>query len=148
MFLPLAASAAVTVEWVAPETYKDAYSSSVKSDKSRQIVLDDFQNFITEQASKRLAEGQNLKISVTQLDLTGEYEPWVKDQENVRMMKGSYFGHIVFNYSLTDAEGKVVKEGEAKLTNKMLTPPEPQDKDEIDPYLRATLRDWMRLTLK
>jgi hypothetical protein len=146
LFLPLAASAAVSVEWVNPDTYRDAYSSVVKSEKNRQAVLDDLQKFIIETATPRLAEGQNLKISVTQLDLSGEYEPWVKDHENTRIIKSPYFGHISFNFTLTDAKGNIVKQDEVKLTNQLMTPPDLQDRDELDPYLRTTLRSWIRLT--
>jgi hypothetical protein len=148
LILPLVASAAVSVEWVAPENYRDAYASSSKSDKSRQMALDDFQSFIIAEASPLIKESDNLKISVTQLDMTGEFEPWVQNRENVRMMKSPYFGKITFNYVLTGADGKVIKEGEENLTNQMLTPIDIRDKDEMDPYLRDSLRSWMRSTLK
>jgi hypothetical protein len=146
LFLPLLASAAVSVEWIAPETYRDAYSSSSKTDKSRQIALDDFQSFIVKEASTVIKASDNLKISVTQLDMTGEYEPWSMNHRDVRMMKSPYFGYIAFKYSLTDASGKVIKEGEEQLTNQMLTPIDLRDKDERDPYLRETLRNWIHST--
>jgi len=146
LFLPLAASAAVTVEWVSPDTYKDAYSSSMKSDKSRQVVLDDLQKFIEAQAATKLAEGQSLKISVTDIDLAGEYEPWT-EHKDVRMVKGAYFGRINFDYVLTDADGEVVKEGSANIVNNLLISPSMPDKDEIAPYLRDSLRDWFRSNL-
>lgn len=143
LILPLVASAAVSVEWIAPETYRDAYSSSAKSEKSRQIALNDFQSFIIAEASPLVNENDNLKISVTQLDMTGEYEPWSTNHANVRMMKSPYFGNISFKYSLTDSSGKVIKEGDEHLSNQMLTPIDIRDRDAMDPYLRSTLRDWI-----
>lgn len=148
LILPLVASAAVSVEWIAPENYRDAYANSSKSEKSRNMALDDFQSFIVTEASPLIKESDNLKISVTQLDMTGEFEPWVQNRENVRMMKSPYFGKIAFNYTLTSADGKVLMEGEENLTNQMLTPIDLRDKDEMDPYLRDSLRNWMRSTLR
>lgn len=148
LILPLVASAAVSVEWVAPENYRDAYANSSKSEKSQQMALDDFQSFIIKEASPFVKEGEDLKISVTQLDMTGEFEPWVQNRENVRMMKSPYFGKITFNYVLTNADGKVIKEGEEDLTNQMLNSIDMRDKDAMDPYLRDSLRNWMRSTLK
>jgi len=148
LILPLVASAAVSVEWIAPETFRDAYYSSTKSEKSQQMALNDFQSFIIAEASPLVKESDNLKISVTQLDMTGEFEPWATDRQNVRMMKSPYFGYIAFTYSLTDANGKVIKEGEESLSNKMLTPIDIRDKDAMDPYLRASLRDWIRNTIR
>jgi hypothetical protein len=147
LLAPLALGAAVQVEWVNPGSYKDAWDSNVKSDKNRQIVLDQLGDFIVKEASPMLKDGWNLKISVTQLDMSGEYEPWT-DHPDVRIIKGAYFGKIDFSYVLTDDKGAVVKKGSEDLVNKLLTPPAFQDKDEIEPYLRTSLRDWITRTIK
>jgi len=146
LFLPLVVQAAVTVEWVSPENFKDAYSSSIKSDKSRQVVLDDLQKFIEAQASAELAEGQNLKISVTEVDLAGEYEPWIGNGD-MRIMRDTYFARIDFTYELSDAAGTIVKQGSAKLVNKLIAKPVMPDRDEMEPYLRDSIREWFRSTL-
>jgi hypothetical protein len=147
LLLPLAMNAAVVVEWVNPESYKDAYYSNVKSDKSRQIVLDQLKDFIVKQAAPKIKDSWTLKISVSRLDLSGEFEPWT-DHPDIRVMKGAYFGEIAFSYTLADDKGAVQREGKATLTNKLLIPPEQQYKDEIEPYLRTTIRDWIDLTFK
>jgi hypothetical protein len=146
LLVPLALNAAVDVEWVNPDSYKDAYNSNVKSEKSRQVVLDELKDFIVKEAASHLKDGWNLKISVTQLDLSGEFEPWSKTPD-VRLMKDIYFGKISFSYKLTDDKGAVVKEGNADLVNKLMTPPEVQDRNEIEPYLRADIRNWIARTL-
>ena len=147
LILPLVAGAAVTVEWIAPESYRDAYATSSKSDKSRQTALDDFKSFIISTASPLVKEGDNLKISVTQLDMTGEFEQWDPRMADVRKFKSPYSGRIAFHYALTDAGGKIIKEGDARLTNDMLVMYDQRDKDAMDPYLHSSLRDWMHSNL-
>ena len=147
LFVPLALGAAVDVQWLNPDSYKDAYSSNVKSAKSRAVVFSQLGDFIVKEATAKMKEGWNLKIEVTQLDLTGEFEPWT-DHPNVRVIKGAYFGEISFNYTLTDETGAVLKEGSEDLVNKLITPPDFPDKDEFEPYLRTSLRDWMRRILR
>ncbi len=141
LIMPLAASAVTTVEWAPPENYKDAYSSSAKSDNSRQVVLDSLEAFIIKQADARLAEGQSLKIVVKDVDLAGEYEPWT-DYKDTRIIKGAYFARISFDYVLTDKSGEELKSGSEVIVNKLLTQPSLPDRDEIAPYLRDSLRSW------
>ncbi len=146
LITPLAASAAVNIEWKNPEGYRDAYSSSIKSEKSRQLVLDELQKFIVQQASARLKEGQTLKIVVTDVDLAGEYEPWT-EQRDVRVVRGSYFARISFDYELSDESGKILKSGSEKLVNNLMIAPSMPDRNEIAPYLRDSLRSWVRNTI-
>jgi hypothetical protein len=148
LLAPLAANAGVTVQWVSPEEFRDAYYTSSKTEKSRQIILDDLQKFIVEQASQYLKEGENLEIRVTNVDMAGEFEPWT-DNPDVRSIRSPYFAYIAFGYRLTGADGKVIKENDnVRLTNHLLTPPNLPDRDEMEPYLRQTLRDWLRLNLR
>lgn len=143
LILPGAAQAAVNVEWTNPENYRDAYSSYVKSEKSRQVVLDQLESFIKEVAAPRLGEGENLEIRVTDLDLAGEYEPWNEKQKDVRIIRAPYFARIVFDYTLTDKDGNIVAQGTEKLRNDLLLDPLLPDRNELAPYLRSTLRNWL-----
>jgi hypothetical protein len=148
LLIPAAANADVTVQWVSPENFKDPYYSNVKSEKSRQVILDDLQKFIVEQASRSLKEGQNLSVSVTDVDLAGEFEPWTKDSD-VRHIRPTYFAYIAFGYTLTGADGKVIKQDDnVRLTNQLLIAPTLPDRDEMEPYLRQTLREWFLSNLK
>lgn len=142
LLLPLSAGAATTVEWVHPENYKDAYSSSAKTDKSREVVLQSLEKFLIKQGNAELADGQSLKLSVTDVDLAGEYEPWT-DHKDTRVIKGAYFARIAFSYELTDANGQVLKKGDEVLVNQLLTDPTIIDRDEIAPYLCDSLRHWL-----
>ncbi len=148
LLAPLAANAGVVVQWVSPEEFRDAYYTSSKTEKSRQIILDDLQKFIVAQASQYLKEGETLEIRVTNVDLAGDFEPWT-DHPDVRNIHSPYFAFISFGYKLTGADGKVVKEDDnVRLTNQLLVPPTIADRDEIAPYLRQSLRDWLRANLK
>jgi hypothetical protein len=146
LLAPLAVQAAVSVEWVKPESFKDPYYFSTKSEKSRQITLDAMQEFIVKEATPMLRPGYDLKLQVTQLDLSGEFEPW-SDHPDTRIIKAPYFGYIAFDYVLTDDKGAEVKKGTAKLVNEQLTPLEHRDRDELDPFLCTTIRQWLHSNL-
>jgi hypothetical protein len=143
LLLPLAASASVVVEWVHPEKFKDAYSNSTKSEKSREAVLVPLEQFITEQVSAKIPADQTFTMSVTTLDIEGEFEPWSQNPD-VRILRDTYWARMTFDYKLTDATGKVIKEGkDERIVNKLLTPPSLPDRDEQASYTRDMLRTWI-----
>jgi len=147
LLIPMAACADVSVEWANPEGFKDPYYSSMKDAKSRQTILDDLKQFIVEQASQYLKEGETLTLQVTDVDLAGEFQPWSKEP-NVRVIKSPYFAHMSFAFKLTGADGKVIKEDDSvSLTNMLLTPPALADRDTLEPYLRDSIRSWMSTNL-
>lgn len=104
-------SATVQVEFVKPESFSDAGRGYVP--RERDDTLELLKRHLVEQASRRLPQDQTLAISVTDVDLAGDYPR--RGVHEVRVVKDIYPPRIELRFRLTAADGKIVKEGERKL---------------------------------
>lgn len=67
---------------------------------------------------KSLAEGQVLEITFTDIDMAGEIQPWRnRNNADIRYVESIYPPRLSFNYALRDAEGTLIDEGSAKVTD-------------------------------
>ncbi len=122
--LAAAASAAagdasnVTVIFDHPENFRDVKDAFVPTEKGRDDILAEFRHFLTDRAPSYLGQGQHLEIKFTDIDLAGDFEPHVGTRfDTVRIMKEIYPPRLVFDFKLTGADGRVIKEGKRKLTD-------------------------------
>jgi hypothetical protein len=144
LLTPLTAPAELNVEWVNPKEYRDPWATSMHSDKSRQTTLTPLEDYMQYLAKTHVKDGQVLTIRVTDLDLAGRFEPgYGPNLDDVRVIKSVDFAHIKFDYTLTDAEGNVVKEGSETLRHDLLVPLTIPNRDEHAPYVRDLIQDWM-----
>src|SRR4051794_36814919 len=61
------------------------------SEKERDATLGELRTYLIKQANRLLAPGQQLKITVTDVDLAGEFEPWRGgSMADVRIVKEIY----------------------------------------------------------
>lgn len=142
--LPISAFSAVNVEWVNPEKFRDPYATSMESAKSREITMASLEDYIQRIAGRHVAEGQTLTLKVNELDLAGRFDPSNgPNMDNVRVVRSSDFARIQFDYTLTDANGQVLKEGSEKLVHMLLVPLTLPNRNEHAPYVRDLLQDWM-----
>lgn len=84
---------------------------------SSQYYLDVLSEHLHRVASTRLAAGQKLTVTFTDIDLAGDFIPTHSQLQNVRIIKDIYIPRMFMTFQLTDADGKVIKEGERKLTD-------------------------------
>ncbi len=110
----------VTVTFTHPEKFADLKESSsdYDNDRGREQYLPPLQEYLVKEASRRLPADQKLAVEFTEIDLAGDFEPWHGPQFNdVRIVKDLYVPRLTFRFTLTDASGKVLKEGERKLVD-------------------------------
>ncbi len=139
-WLPLTAD--VVVNWVNSENYRDAKDSALDTVKGRQSVLADLQRFIEERSEKFTQAGYRLEFNITELDLEGEYEPWRGIRFNdIRIIKDIYPARIEFSYKISDSDGRVVTEGEARLSSFGDFPPFTTSWEQYA-YTKELLRNW------
>lgn len=144
-------AASVEVTWQEPESYRDIRAAEESQNRFQARVFDDLEKHFALLA-KRLPEDQKLSITVTDLDLAGEVTP-----ENiggslrlVRVVRSADFPSITFSYVLTDAEGRVVSEGNERLRGRDLPgqgrPVMRSATSQLDAlaYERAMLDRWFR----
>ena len=129
-----------------PEKFTDVRdSSSGDSEKARNATLDELRTYLVKQANLLLAPGQQLKVTVTDVDLAGDFEPWRGPQwDEVRIVKDIYPPHIKLAFKLTDSEGNIVAEGDRDLRDMAFMMRLTINRDDPLKYEKALLEDWVR----
>src|SRR5882724_2915166 len=101
-----------------PEKFTDVKDSYMGTDKGRDAILAQLKDYIRQRASLYLADGQKLAITVTDVDLAGDFEPTRgTNWEDVRIIREIYPPRVNLSFQVTDADGKVVKEGTRRLVD-------------------------------
>ncbi len=150
--LPAAEPSPVTVVFSQPEKYADLRDDFSDNDnaRGRARFLPPIQEHLQREAGRRLAAGQKLTVTFTDIDLAGDFEPWRGVQfDHVRIVKDLFIPRLTLKFTLADASGNVLKEGERKLVDssfQMRITPGFQT-DELR-YEKAMLSDWLRDELR
>lgn len=108
--------ATVEVMFLEPEKFTDVRDGFMGSDKGRDATLATIKDYLVERAVRGLTAGQKLALTVTDIDLAGDFEPWRGPQwSEVRVVKDIYPPRVALAFRLTDADGTVLKEGKREL---------------------------------
>lgn len=141
---------AVEVTYVEPEKFTDVQDHFGGSQKPNEHYLRQLKEHLERRASKRLAEGQRLTVTITDIDMAGDFEPWRSPQfQDVRIIKDIYPPRIDLSFRLTDANGQVIAEGERELRDlnfNMRTTGLPSN-DTLR-HEKALLDDWLARELR
>ena len=108
-----AAAAAAQVEFINPESFTDAGPKHAPANAAE--VLDRLRDHLVRQAARRLPAGETLHVSITDVDLAGDFEPTQPYVNEVRIVKDRYPPRIELRFRLLRADGSVVKEGTRTL---------------------------------
>lgn len=106
----------ITVEFQNPESFQDCRDSLGGSpDKS---AFEALRTALKESARPHLKAGQKLRVTFTDIDLAGEFEPQAGPQANhVRFIKPIYMPRLVLTFELTDATGTILRQGRRTLND-------------------------------
>lgn len=134
------------VAFIEPEKFTDLRDSWAFSDVRRTTHLDTLREHLVERTRTYVPEGQRLSITVTDIDLAGDFEPWRGPRfDDVRIIKDLYPPRINLSFRLTDASGRVMKEGSRQLRDlaflMRITSAFPSDPLRHEKEL---LNDWLR----
>lgn len=144
------APARVQVVYTHPENFTDASSDSYNSASGRAEVLGSLKDFLVRRGGTLLPAGYRLSLDFTDIKLAGAYEWWHGPRfDDVRIIRSIYPPRFDFAYTVTDAAGKVVKQGQETLTDLNFQMNEGLTLDRSDPlYIeKGLLGDWLRDTL-
>jgi hypothetical protein len=134
-----------TVVFDHPEKFTDVKDSYIPTDKGRDAILKQIQDYIVRQTGFILGPGYHLTITFTDLDLAGDFEPWRGAQwDDIRVVKDIYPPRYKFSYSLTDASGKVVLQGDENYTDMAFQMEAVLDNQDPLRYEKAWLRSWLQ----
>jgi hypothetical protein len=127
------------------QNFTDARDSYMGSDAGRDATLAQLKDYLVKRATRLLAPGQTLTITITDVDLAGEFEPWRGPEfSDVRIVRDIYPPRINLTFRVTEADGKVVKEGKRVLRDlAFMDRLTMAFKDDPLRHEKALLDDWM-----
>jgi hypothetical protein len=105
----------VQVDYLQPEMFADVGNRRFSDDKVRAAYLGELRKHLAERASKLLATGQLLRVSITEVDMAGEFESWRPPAGDVRIVNDIYPPRIDLTFRLAGGDGKLIREGARKL---------------------------------
>jgi len=104
----------------------------------------ELREWIEREAPRHLPAGTRLTVTVTDVDMAGEFEPWRSTGlADVRIVREIYPSRVNLAFTLADENGKVVKEGERKLVSTMLYSDSLRGGDGPLRYEKTLLREWL-----
>lgn len=132
------------VVFVAPEKFTDVRDSYTTTDSGRDAILDQIRSYMLEEARRFIPEGDHLYISVTDVDLAGDFEPWRGPRwDDVRIVKDIYPPRMTLSFRVTDANGQVIKEGARHLQDlAFMMKITPGFQDDPLRHDKAMIDDW------
>ncbi len=142
-----AKQSAVAVTFKDSDKFTDARSSFGSS--TDQYYLDTLSDHLKKVAAKHLATGQKLEITITDVDLAGDFIPGNPNTQDVRIIKDIFFPRLALSFKLTGADGKVIKEGERKLSDmNFMGNISLIDRNQPLFYDKTLLSDWVQKEFK
>jgi hypothetical protein len=133
----------VRVVYVHPERFTDVGDREVTSPNVRAAFLRTLERHLQRSAAPRLAPGETLTVTITDVDMAGAFEPWRRTGSDVRIVRDIYPPRIELTFKMTDASGATVREGTRKLVGlEFLARPTLPSSDPLV-YEKALLDDWL-----
>lgn len=143
------ADSPVKVDWTDPAQFADIRYSRNRWEAERGDWVNELAGYFQKTAAKRLPQGQQLQITITDIKRAGDYEPWHGPRfDDVRIVKDIYPPRLSFTWTRTDASGQVVDQGEKKLVDTafLMSRASINDSDPLR-YEKRMIDDWVRSEL-
>ena len=110
--------ALVEVNYESPERFTDMSRSFGSPRGADAGYLDELRNHLQTAAADRLPAGYTLSVTITDVDMAGDFEPQRGAEfSDVRIVKSIYPPRIDLRYRLTGPDGVVRSEGDRRLRN-------------------------------
>lgn len=146
----LPADGPVSVRWTDPAQFDELRYSRGLNARSDGQWIEKLARHLQDRAAPRLEAGQTLDVTLTNIDRAGDYEPWRGPwYQHIRFMRDIYPPRMTLDFTLRDASGRVMAQGERKLSDIGFTlrgsaidsDPLRYEKRMIDDWLRREFRD-------
>lgn len=136
--------ASVETRFENPKRFTDFRVDRWRDSRQTQALVDELRRWIEHQAPRYLPAGSKLTVTVTDVDMAGEFEPWHRaSASDIRVVREIYPSRVSLAFSLADDTGKVVREGERKLVSAFLFNGSLHGGDGPLRYEKVLLRDWL-----
>ena len=128
-----------------PQKFTDVRDSYM-GDSDRTTYLEQIRDHLLQQAKYYVPEGHTLRVTFTDIDMAGDFEPWRGARwDDVRIVKDIYPPSMKLAFQVIDAEGKVVKEGKRELRDlAFMMKISMTFRDDPVRHEKALVDDWLR----
>ncbi len=137
------------VSWQEPEKYTDIRASNESRDSFKERVFKEF-NAMFSTMAKKLPDGYQMEITVTDLDLAGDVNSMYSRQgRDIRVVKELYWPRMSFSYTLRNEKNEVVASAkeDVKDMNFMMSAGIHSNVSSFD-YEEKMLNDWFKTQQK
>lgn len=144
----LPANGPVSVSWTDPGGFSELRFSGNRWEAERGDWVTQLAEYVQDRAGKRLADGQRMEVTITDIQRAGRYEPGHGfDMDRVRIMRDIYPPRMTLDVRITGADGQVLAEGERKLQDtNYLMGGSTNDHDPLS-YEKRMIDTWLRREL-
>ena len=138
---PAADAATAQVEFARPESFTDAGRPRPAVDRDESLVP--LRDHLVAEAARRLPADQALYVTITDVDLAGDFEPRQAYSREVRVVKDIYPPRIELRFRLVRGDGSVVKEGTRSLRDTSFLSRGATDRQDSLQYEKAMIDRWL-----
>jgi len=141
------ADSRVQVDWTKPDNFSESktYAGTGLGRQDPDEWLGDLARHLRYRAERVLPQDDHLKVTFTNVQLAGTYEPWRGPRwDDVRVIKNIYPPRIDLTFTQTDANGAVVKEGERQLRDPAFMQRGILNSTDPLRFEKRMLDDWLR----
>src|SRR5258708_6828714 len=111
----------VEVRFDNPKRFTDFRVDRWRNARQTQALADELRRWIEYEAPRHLPAGSKLTVTITDVDMAGEFEPWQRaDAMDIRVVREIYPSRVSLAFRLADDTGKVIAGGERKLVSAFL----------------------------
>jgi Protein of unknown function (DUF3016). len=139
--------ASVQVQYVRAETFSDVGNHRFSDERIRAAYLDQLRGHLVKRAAALLPTGQRLSVSITEVDMAGEFEPWRPPLGDARIVTDIYPPRIDLTFSLAAEDGKLIKEGARSLRDPAFLSGTNRYTDDPLRYEKALVDRWLEQEL-
>ncbi len=107
----------VSVRWENPADFTEVRRRPIGTPRDDFSWLPTIAKHLRASAAGRIGDGQRLDVTLTDIDLAGDYEPWRNLSQDVRIVRDIYPPRMRLRFTLRDAQGKVLREGERRISD-------------------------------
>ncbi len=131
----------VAVTFQDPDDFTDVLERYTEINSPNYLA--ELKSYLQQIAARRLKDGERLSVTFTDIDLAGDVR--IRPLRDVRVITAVFTPKMDFTFQLTDASGKVLKEGKRHLTDLNFQIRIGLPSQLIEPlyYDKQLLRDWV-----
>lgn len=133
------------------DNFRDFSVSGMTEERTKGVFESEFRRFARTEAERAIPSGYTVHLEFTDIDMAGDIQPWRnRNHSDLRYIEAIYPPMLEFNYTVRNADGEVVIEGEKRLRdiNYLFAPNQRFRAFTSFRYELSMLSDWLRGDLR